>query len=264
MKKYLTVYKTEFLHFLQYRSEFIAEFISIFITLFITLYFALAVYEHKDEIYGYTLSEFASYALLTRIIQYTVDTDIAGVLPEDIKKGSLATTLLKPIRYNVYRLFAELSWKTHALFYNGITLGLLTILYASVFDLQIITSRIPLFILALILGYFLNRAFRFLTGVIAFWTKDTSGLSNFIREIMGLLGGSWLPLDFLGIFASVLKILPFSYIFYFPIQLLINSELTNTDILRILVLELAWMVCFTLLGFVLWKRGLKQFESVGI
>lgn len=264
MKKYLTVYKTEFLHFLQYRSEFITEFISIFITLFVTLYFALAVYEHKQELYGYTLSEFATYALLTRIIQYSIDTQISWILPEDIRKGDLATTLVKPIRYNIYRLFAELSWKTHALIYNGIILTLLTIFYASVFNFQIITGRIPLFILAVILGYFLNRAFRFLTGILAFWTKDTSGISNFLGQLIGLLGGSWLPLDFLGVFATFLKILPFSYIFYFPIQLLINNTLTHSEISQIIILEFVWMIFFTVLGFILWNRGLRRFESVGL
>lgn len=263
MKKYLHVFKIEFIHFLQYRSEFIAELISVFIRLFVVLFFAIAVYENKAEIYGYTLSTFATYSLLTTVMQRIVDSDVNWVLAEQIRKGGLANFLVKPIKYNWYRLFAELSWKSHSLFYNFLVIGILTIFYAKTFTLQIVSSRIILFIIAAAISFFFNRAIKYIIGTLGFWTKDIGGISSFLNEFIGLLGGSWLPLDFLSSFATILKLLPFSYIYYFPIQILMNPSLTANDTAKILLLEISWTLLFFFIGKVLWNKGLKRFESVG-
>jgi ABC-2 type transport system permease protein len=100
-------------------------------------------------------------------------------------------------------------------------------------------------------------------GCLAFWTKDTGGISNFVNEILNIVSGKWLPLDFFGVLARYLKLLPFSYNFYFPIQLLINKSLTIIEIYKILGIELFWMILFTVIGGYIWKKGLRQYESVG-
>ena len=123
---------------------------------------------------------------------------------------------------------------------------------------------ILIFILSTIISFFLNRSFKFIIGTFNFWTKDTNGISSFINEVISILGGKWLPIDFFGPLSSIIKLLPFSYGFYFPIQILINSNLDSNDILKILFLEILWTIVFTLVGYFLWKRGLKKFESVGI
>ena len=192
-----------------------------------------------------------------------METDVNWVLSHQIRKGDLANYLLKPLRFNWYRLFAELSWKSHALFYSFIVIGVLTVIYAKVFILQIISVRIPLFIFCAIISYIFNRSFRFIIGTLAFWTKDIGGISSFLNEITSFLSGRWLPLDFFGPLVTVFKLLPFSYAFYFPIQILIDPTLGPADIKRILLLELFWTLLFFLAGLTLWKKGLKHFESVG-
>jgi len=263
MKKYLAIFKIEFLHFLQYRSEFIAELISIFVNFFIVIFFALAVFENKTEVYGYTLASFATYSLLKSIMSQIVDTDINWVLAHQIRKGDLANYLLKPLRFNWYRLFAELSWKSHSLFYSSFVFAALTVIYARTFTLQIVSIRIPLFVFCAIISYFFNRSFRFIIGTLAFWTKDIGGISSFLNEITSLIGGRWLPLDFFGPLATILKLLPFSYAFYFPIQILIDPSLNTSDIGKIILLEIFWTILFSLAGIILWQKGLKHFESVG-
>jgi ABC-2 type transport system permease protein len=264
MSKYTAAFKIEFLRFLEYRSEFIAEFISIFIHLFIAIFFALAIYEKRTDLYGYSLSAFVTYTLLSSIIGKIIETNIHTVLQNHIKEGSLSAVLLKPISYNKYVLSSELSWKFHSLVYSVIIIGLLILLYLKIFTLQIIVYRIPIFLLAISISYFLNRSFKFIIGIFAFWTKDTRGISNFLEEFINIIGGSWVPFEFFGSIAKVLKILPFSYLYYFPIQILINTSLTTLNIVTVVGLEIVWTIIFSLLGLVLWKKGLKQYESIGI
>lgn len=264
MSKYLHTYKIGFLHFLQYRFEILAGIISIFISLGIGLFFALAIYENRVEVYSYTLSAFVTYTLLSTIIKSVVDTNINWILSKQIRSGRLADFLVKPINYNLFRISTEASWKTQSLISYFFIFTIFIILYAKTFTLEIFFSRIPLFILALVMSMFLNRSFKFIIGVISFWSKDTGGISSFINQVIGALGGGWMPLEFLGIFSNFLKLLPFSYIFYFPIQILTVKALGNSQIATILLIELAWIVIFYMVGILLWKRGIKHFESVGI
>ncbi|MBU0975241.1 MAG: ABC-2 family transporter protein [Patescibacteria group bacterium] len=264
MHKYLATFKIEFIHFLEYRSEFIAELLAIVVQLTFSAFIALAFYEHKSSIYGYTLDGFITYTLISVVINRIVDTDVNWVMTHQIRKGDLANILVKPFSYNWYRLFAELSWKSHSIFYSFTAIGLISLFYTKYFTLGIILTRIPLFMLAMVISYFLNRAFKYLIGCLAFWTKDTGGISNFVNEVISILSGKWLPLDFFGSLAKYMKLLPFSYIFYFPIQILLSENLTFADILRILVIEVLWTALFTFIGKYFWKKGLKQFEAVGI
>lgn len=264
MNKYFAIFKIEFIHFLEYRSEFIAELISIFVQLFISAFFALAFFENTNDVYGYSISTYITYVVLTAVVSKLVNTDIGWVLAEQIKNGDLSNLLVKPLQFNWYRLFAELSWKSHSLFYSLIAIGVTSIVLLKQFTFHIILTRIPIFLIAILMSYFLNRAFRYIVGCLAFWTKDTGGITNFINEVLSILGGKWFPLEFYGPLFAIVKLLPFSYIYYFPVQLLINRSLEMNAIGRILLIELLWTILFTVIGQFIWRKGIKHFESVGI
>jgi ABC-2 type transport system permease protein len=264
MKKYLTVFKTEFLHFLQYRSEFFSIVLSILVQLFIFIFITLAIFENKNEVYGITISQLATYSLLSSFLLKAVGTDVNWVLVDHIRSGKLANFLIKPISYNLHRISAELSWKFHLVAYTVITLGLLAIFYSSIFKLSINISRIPIFIISAALAYLLNRSIRLLIGILGFWTKDIGGISNFVNNILSILGGAWYPLEFFGPFANLFRILPFSYMYYFPIQLLTDQTMSLTKVVSIILVQLFWVLIFSVIASLFWKKGIKHFESVGI
>ncbi|MFC1780354.1 ABC transporter permease [Patescibacteria group bacterium] len=264
MKKYLTVFKTEFLHFLQYRSEFFSVVLSILVQLFIFIFITLAIYENKNEVFGISLSEFATYNLLSSFLYKAVETDVNWVLSDHIRSGNLANFFIKPINYNLHRISAELSWKFHLLVYTTITLGVLVVFYSSHFELFIIAARIPVFLLSTFLAYMLNRSIRLLIGTFSFWSKDTGGFANFVNNISSILGGAWYPLEFFGPFINFFRILPFGYLYYFPIQLLIDPEMDFANIAYIIFIQLIWIALFSVITSIFWKRGVKHFESVGL
>lgn len=264
MNKYLTVYKLEFMHFLEYRSEFIAEFISIFVKLFLGLFFTLAIYENKTDIFSYSINDFATYFLLSAFVGKLIETDVNWVFEEQIRKGKLAIFLIKPINFNKSRLVSELSWKSHSTIYGLLVISLIAFIYSRIIMLRVIPSRIVFFLLATTIGYFLNRAIKLIIGSLTFWTKYIGGISHFISQVINILGGQWLPIEFFGPFLKYIRLLPFSYIYYFPIQILIREEINNFDIVKIIALELVWTILFHLLFILLWKKGIKHFESVGI
>lgn len=264
MKKYLAIFKMEFLGFFEYRSDFISTLVTTLVRLFVSLFLAYAIFENKTEVYGYTRDSFITYTLVVMILQKMVPSDIQWIITEDILRGKLALALIKPIRYNLYRLASELARKTIELVYNLITVIIVTFIYSRLFEIVIIPERIPAFLLFMFLGYLLHRSYDYIIGLIAFWVKDTSGIDNFSYQIIGLLSGSWLPIDFFGPLASIVKLIPFSYLIYFPIQVLTNDSVSSLQIVKLLVLMIFWIILFMIIGQILWKKGLKKFESVGL
>jgi len=264
MVKYLATFKCSLINSLQYRGEFILGLFSISASLIITIFFSKAFYENTDSIYGYTLSEFATYTLTSSFIRTIIETNINWHLSENIRSGELSDMIIKPINFNLQQLFSELAWKVNHLLYNLLAFIFIFFIYKLNFEITIIENRIPVFIGAVFISFFLNRSFKQILGNIAFWMKDIGGLSQFVNEVIGLLGGSWIPLDFFKSIFNALKILPFSYIIYFPARLLIDPTIDSESIYQIFILQILWSLLFTTIAHILWKRGIKRYESVGI
>ena len=77
------------------------------------------------------------------------------------------------------------------------------------------------------------------------------------------MGGKWLPLEFFGIFTVVFKLLPFSYIYYFPIRIITDPNLTSKETVTIILIMLLWTLLFNIVAVFFWRKGLKRYESVG-
>ncbi len=264
MKKYLKVLKANFIKFLEYRTDLVIGLSSLVFNLIITIFLAKAFYENTDDIYGYTLSELATYTFITSSLRTFIETNIHWYLTNDIKSGKLSAILTKPIKYNLYQLFSELAWKINHIFFTVFAVAFIFLIYRSNFDIVIITGRIPIFVVMTIVSFYLYRSFRKILGNLAFWMKDIGGLSQFVNEITGLLGGSWVPLDFFKPIYNLLKFLPFSYIFYFPSRILIDDTIEIQTIYQIMLIQITWTLLFSLFSLFLWKKGLKKYESVGI
>lgn len=264
MKKYATVFLFEIITQLQYRAEFFSHIFSTVIHLTVSFFFAVAFFEHVEQIYGFTFELFITYTLLSNIVNSLTGTRIQWDVAESIKSGGLSIFLTKPLRYNAAAFSRELAWKAVSLLFNGTMLALITIVFANTFRLEVIISRIPIFALLATLSYLLRRSMLILVGFAAFWAKDIGGISNFVSNIIGILGGSWIPLDFLPVISNILKFLPFSYITYFPVIVLISKEISIEQGLYIAILQLIWILLFSILANFMWRKGIRQYEAVGI
>jgi len=264
MKKYLIIFKSNLIKFLQYRGDFLLGLVSLVLNLIITIFLAKAFYENTDSIYGYTLSELATYTLISSSLRALIETSIHWALTNDIKSGKLSIKLTQPINYKLFRLFSEFARKINHIFFTLIAIFFIFKVYQYNFGITIIKYRIFVFVIMTICSFFINWFFRQTLGNFAFWMKDIGGLSQFLNEVVGLLGGSWVPLDYLKPIYNILKLLPFSYILYFPSRVLIDSTIETATIHKILFIQFLWIIFFCLLSQLLWKKGLKKYESVGI
>ena len=127
-------------------------------------------------------------------------------------------------------------------------------------DVLSLSSFIVIYILASVLNFMLY----FTIGLIAFWTKQASGLQSILRNSARVFTGELIPIDLLPLtFQNILKFLPFPYIMYIPISLLMkgyDSEVFARSLLTMLI----WILVMVIINMYIWKKGLKKYESVGI
>ena len=128
--------------------------------------------------------------------------------------------------------------------------------FDSVYLLVIFIMLVLAFVTELLLSY--------LVGLIAFWTDEVDGLYRTIERVEKFFSGGYFPLSILPAgFVNASFLLPFAYSFYVPAQLYLKKIDLATGLKGILV-QLAWIVLLYGLVRVVWERGLRKYEGIGI
>ena len=253
---YIEAMKCELKLQFRYRGEVFTNIISSIFPLVIYVFLWLTVYSRGGRMGTYSMKEIFTY--------YFWSTFFYGVMPLyayvditfHIKDGTLIYFLVKPMGYLTYMALVSsagnLFWGLLHLFIfipAWIILGnflispdLLHIIYGFLLWLYG-------FILSLLMGILFN--------LMAFYFKETYGFISLYSWFMGILGGSFIPLDLL---PPVFKALPFKFIVFVPASVL--SMRSNCSYITFLE-ETVWIVLLIILIRVVWMKGIKRFEAGG-
>ncbi|KKU58255.1 MAG: hypothetical protein UX80_C0004G0006 [Candidatus Amesbacteria bacterium GW2011_GWA2_47_11b] len=100
-------------------------------------------------------------------------------------------------------------------------------------------------------------------GGLAFWFKRVHGFGGLFFNIGGLFSGELIPIIFLPrIFSTIADYLPFKYLAYFQVQLLLRQ--VDYKLIAIgVITQVLWLAFFVLISRIIWKAGLSQFEATG-
>ena len=116
----------------------------------------------------------------------------------------------------------------------------------------------------LFFGYVIQLFIAILSGFIAFWTTEINGIFRFIIVLKRFLSGAYFPINLLpAVLVNLSLAFPFVYTFYVPAQLYLG-KMGLSEGWRGLGIELLWL--FVLYGIIkiVWRFGLRKYESVGI
>ncbi len=115
-----------------------------------------------------------------------------------------------------------------------------------------------------ILAFIIELLLSYLVGLIAFWTDDVDGIYATIERIKKFFSGGYFPINLLpAAFIKASFLMPFAYSFFVPTQLYLKKIDIATG-LRGLFVQIAWIMVLYLLIQIVWKRGLRKYEGVGI
>lgn len=213
---------------------------------------------------GYTRSELVSYYIIAIFLQW-----IVGLFPfygivQEIKKGEIVlNALVKPFSFFGKKLSEEIAWHAISSFIGLAATLILALLFRQYLVLSL--SLVKFFVLALatVMTALINFSFSFCLGLLAFWFTEVGAVDGLFWAGRTILGGQGVPISFIpGFYLTLVKVLPFRYLFSFPLEIYFD-KLSDQEILIGFLLQIIWITIFVFLYRLMWAKGRRVYTAFG-
>jgi ABC-2 type transport system permease protein len=240
---------------LEYRLDFITGAINPLLNVAVMWFVWSAVFASSTTptLGGYTFGAMITYTCISVIIRSYVWLNTEYNVENEVKSGSLAAILIKPLSYPFYNLARD-SGSTLMWLIAKLPLVVLAFIF-----LGITWPASPLFFLSAFLGYLINYSLVFLTAMWAFWTTGNVWGLRLSRQMIGeVVSGAIMPLTLFPLWMQgVFNLLPFQAVFYLPLSIYLGT-ISGDAVYGALAVQLAWLgLLFSLLYFA-WRATIKR------
>lgn len=252
---------------LSYRADFLLYRLGDVLTAFVTFFLWQAVFlsSPHPELGGFTINQMVIYIFLSFLTTELSSSGGTWTIGEEVKDGSIAMRLLKPINFNATYLFEEIG---HKIVSAGILAPPLLggmILY-QVCNPRIITFNIlnlVLFLVSILFAYLINFYFNVCYGFSAFIFKNLWGSNHMKNAIVAFMSGTLIPLAFYPhLLGKILQIFPFASLVYTPVMIYMGKY-NIIQLLWALLLQVFWIVFFYFLSKFIWRITIKHLNVQG-
>jgi ABC-2 type transport system permease protein len=259
---------------LVYRGDFALGTLMRFLPIVTQVFLWTAVFSAttRGDIAGYSRNDIVAYYLLTMVSRaFSSMPGLAGGVARSIRDGSIKKFLVQPVDYVSFLLASRVA---HKLVYYAVAI----LPFAAVFflcrgffppppDALTIVAFLVSLILSFLLGFFMEATL----GMLGFWFMEVSSIVFGYMLVQYLLSGHMFPIDMLaGIssglpgtsLAAVVAWLPFQFTAYFPAAVWLG-KVQGAELVRLLVVEAAWVVAMIVACRVAWSRGTRRYSGFG-
>lgn len=234
-------------------------FLTIILYIFMALWKTTFANAGATSFAGYTLPEIIWYLAFAECIMMS-SPRVTPLVDEDVRTGSIAVQLVRPLSYPLYRLASNFGEQVVRFAVTAVAAFAIALLYAGVPDnlatgLLFATLSLPLAFVLDFLGYLL-------VGLGAFWFEDTTGLALIYSRLTMIAGGMLLPLElFPDNFQVVLRSLPFAYIVNGPARLFVHPD--ASALAMVLLNQIVWTAILGFAVAVVYKKALNRIALNG-
>ncbi|HEX3048435.1 MAG TPA: ABC-2 family transporter protein [Bacillota bacterium] len=265
MNYFVAILKKTFKIVVSYKWHFIINLLinPIIIFTFISLFKTIYTYDSNQIIVGYTCTQMIWYFAAITFFYCFVWCEPDKEVSAEIISGTMALRLTKPISIMKTTFLNAAAFQVFNIIFSFLPTFILYSLfvYPDFFSLTAFIKYLALNFLAFVLLYLIS----FFIGSAAFKLQSITALQS-VKATFILMAGVYLPFDFLpGILQSIVKALPFQYIYYVPIQFFLNKpETRSPEYFWTTVLAVTfWIIVFYFLSVVAWRIAIKKFHAVG-
>jgi ABC-2 type transport system permease protein len=211
---------------------------------------------------GKTYIQLMAYFLTANGVRELIDAQygkMGSVMIDDIKNGKISSYLLQPT-HTVFYMFAK-NMGT-----RGVTMlfSLLCIVVGIVIVPPVSVWAGLLFLVVVLSGAVICMAQSTMVGCVAFWTTDAKGIKNVVNHITKVFCGSLIPLTFFPVAYQLPVMLnPFATYAYLPATLL-QTKTVDLFLLFQVGISIFWAAIFLFFSRMIWKKGVKQYEAIGL
>lgn len=258
MKKYILIMKNNIKIELSYKFNFISKNIFKFIQLFLSILIWNSIYSSSNlkMIGNYSLTDMTMYLFITNYMYLLFDFNYIFRLYSQIRKGTLAIILLRPIKLEEENLFYYLGNKAILLIFVLIILFFSVILKFYTFRYMLI---ILLFLCLNILLFFYTVS---IISILSFYLEQIWPLRSILNGIYALFAGIYFPLDLLpDKIYNILKYNPFSLI-SFIFSNILENKIDSINLIKILIITIIMTFSFRIIYLKFLHLGLKRYEGM--
>lgn len=256
---YLGFARLRFADLIANRTRFMIGIGSYFI--YVSVYAAIyrAIYAGQASIAGLSARDALTYVAVAWMLRSLYTNTLDREVTEDIRRGDIALSLLRPVDY----LWSRLASAAGEALVRAFIFSLPTaVLIALLYRVQPPQGTAPAlgFLLGAFLSFVVYSQLNLLVGIMGVFTEHTLGIQRAKNAMVDLLGGVLIPLPFFPDWAQgILAWLPFQAITYTPVAMYLGK----LNILRGLLVQLAWAVVLLVLLRWLWHRALARLTVQG-
>lgn len=264
--KLLMVFKLAWIERMVYRVNFFLEILSGIFSSLIIVFLWMAIYKSgsKPVIGDYSMDEMVTYLLGAGLINsFILTTAENPETNQSIQDGTLSILLIKPLSpYGVW-FIRDMGSKTFYFLLGLAGYIVVLLFFRSYLVFNISPGYIIFFLLSLGLAALLQFFLFEVLSLLAFWVENTYGIRFTMRVIMEVVAGTIIPLSFFPqILQKIFTCLPFPFLIYLPMRIYLGRIPVNEIIVE-LMKELGWITGLALLNLIIWKRGIRQYVSMG-
>lgn len=264
MKKYLAVFKLSWQNVLEYRVNFVMGRLRDLLFLLTVYFLWTAVFKDKGVLFGFESQQITTYVLGASLISAFVFDYAMDRIAEDISRGDLSVFLTKPINFVIYHQVRRLASTAVSIILVSGGLLLFWILIRPPLFLQKNPAVIIFCLLSLSLAFMIFVAVDSIVGVTSFWTVYAYGPRFFLKLLIDFTSGRLFPLSVLPmVLFRLIGFLPFSYLAFFPLNVYLGRLGFKQMVLGILI-QVVWVLMLFVLLRLIWRRGLRLYEAVGV
>jgi ABC-2 type transport system permease protein len=271
LRKYWNICRISLIERLTYRADFFLATLLRFLPMLTTILLWQAVYAGADatkgqtELSGFTFSEMVAYLLLVHISRmFSSMPGLAAGIARDVREGTLKKYLIQPIDMIAYLVSYRAAHKMAYIATSALPYGLLFLLCWPMFP-KISLSFWPMaaYVVSLLLSFLIGFFFEAAIGMVGFWFLEVTSLLYIVNTLNFFVSGQMFPVDLLpDPWNTILKLLPFQYMAYFPAAILLG-KVQGVHLIYYLLGEVFWVVVFIALSRWLYRLGLKRYSAYG-
>ena len=211
---------------------------------------------------GFSSQDFVAYYLATLIVRNLTGSWVAWQVSEEIRLGTMAMRLLRPIHPMIAFAASHLAAiPFRSIIALPIAIALLFSSGASALSHD--PAQLVLVLPSIALAWLIGFALLFALGSLAFWMTQTMSLGTVYFALFGVLSGYLLPLQLLPRWLGWIAMhSPFAAMLSTPVRLL-TEPMTGGDAARLLGEQAAWAAFALALALGAWRFGVRRFEAVG-
>ena len=273
MKLYLPFSKAGIKMELAYKAQIVMWIFISFVEIFFVVFLYEAIYRNSENgmssvINGFTFYDMILYMITSFFFSFVMGSgDTSYEIATDIREGTIANTMTKPVSYRLRHLFTYAG--SLVLNYSVIILPFMTLVYGVFIGtglMEVSADRFALnvlfFLIFSILAGFINNAVSYFIGLMVFYTDHLFGLNMARNALQGFLGGQMVPLAYMGAMGVAFSYTPFAFMNSVPVLTLMGKVGIKQIILYIFI-AIGWILVIELVNRLIFRHAMKKLTVQG-